>query len=261
MVNVLIIGGSTFNKGDDGRMASILTDPNNSFLKEWAVIIAFHSFCLFNDVKPSGRNKQNVDHNEHNRRNLNLFQTRENDVLRIDTEGEHLIENNKIYILGGGGVLPPFLCFKVKERNNSLFLEAKWYSDNEGDTFDCENRQANSLIAVYYPSINCVMEEFLANYDKLQDLAGVVLAGFDNDGAEGLLAMKRNDCKTAVQNPEECNNERNFEMPQNALNALNALKTFNIENNPKLEQHDIITLGTAEFPTFVEWFSNLNDNT
>jgi hypothetical protein len=262
MVKVLIIGGSTLNDGDGEELASILIDSNNSFLKEWAIVIAIHNFLLLEDqVRPGLRitrepisdlNRVTVNAQENNDEHLTWFNNNSNQNLhQIMNEDKYFIENNNIYILGGGINQKRILCFKVKEENNSLFIEAKFFSsDTDDDTCECEGRQNNGFI-LSYPSINCIMEEFLANSDKLEDLAGVVLAGFDNDGAEGLLAMKRNGCKTAVQNPEECDNGRNSEMPQNALDAA----------REQSSGHDIITLGTAEFPTFVEWFSNLNNNT
>jgi CheB methylesterase len=291
MVKVLIIGGSTSNDGDYENLFSTLIDPNNIFLKEWAVIISIHNFWLLEDITMPGKYVEappvqfNAENNNRQRSELWEFNENQNIVI-IENNGRFIIKNGNIYILAGSLKNP--VNFDVFEEKKVLYLEAKFAeivtiksknvinspedesflpedeyenypfenlislarSSNTNNNTD-ENNTDENITAGYYPNINEVMERFLANYDNLQDLAGVVLAGFDDDGAEGLLAMKRNGCKTAVQNPEECDNGRNSEMPQNALDAA----------REQSSGHDIITLGTAEFPTFVEWFSNLNNNT
>jgi hypothetical protein len=259
MVKILIIGGSTLVENDKISFISALINSENSFLEEWAVIIAIHSFWLLGNVK---KRFKETNAEENNKRHRDYFKTKRQYLRIVDgKEEKYIIEKNNIYILAGGNNFNDALTFKLLEENNILYLTTgkslqetiDLSADENGaidttDTWDLEDTTIDFFKLPYFPEIDAVMKEFLANHDRFKDLAGVILGGFGNDGAEGLLEIKRKGYKTAVQDPSECNfSENHNEMPNEAL---------------KLARHDIITLQettrSEEILTFIKWLSKLN---
>jgi two-component system, chemotaxis family, protein-glutamate methylesterase/glutaminase len=77
----------------------------------------------------------------------------------------------------------------------------------------------------FKPSVDYLFESILKIEDK--KIVGVILTGMGNDGAKGLLNLKRNNCHTIIQNEKTC---AVYGMPHAAANLGAANQTLGIQN-------------------------------
>lgn len=232
---ILCIGGSTHNKDTPYKIREALIASN--FLEEWAVIFVNHSYFKINKYGNNTslyKNKINSDFN-----NLN--------ITFIDSEQQYVIEKSYVYILPDSGMYQspdPWIyahfsinpeklpIIEVPKSQASLELVDIWCDQNQ---YYASGKKRDNFDLPY---IDKFMGELAQNYGSLDKIAGLIICGLDEDGADGLREIRNSGGDTAVQFPDECchpqRQRATCEMPQTALQIEPNHQTISLESTPNI---------------------------
>lgn len=232
---ILCIGGSTHNQDTPYKIREALIASN--FLEEWAVIFVNHSYFKLNNSGTNSigsyTNKINSDFN-----NLN--------ITFVDGEQQYIIKKNYVYIIPDSGIyqstswiyahfsanqkkLP---MIEVPNSQASFQLVDAWYDQNQ------YYASGNKRDYIDLPYIDKFMGELAQNRGSLDKIAGLIVCGLYEDGANGLKEIRNSGGNTAVQFPNECCNPlrqgATFEMPHTALQIEPNHQTISLESTPNI---------------------------
>jgi hypothetical protein len=242
---ILCIGASTYNERTPQVISQALQETN--LLNGWAIIWAFHDFFVISEKQKCIEAISNE-----------LYEIKEHLVF-IKKNQNYPIHKGYLYILPDSywvnqdpekRVIPRIMIDK-----NILIIEASNSEDIYEEEFDYVHNIGNPQNIDNFPCIDKIMIQIAENHAG--EIAGLLLAGRGADGAKGMLSIKKKGGKTAVQNPDECYNERThpdtYSMPRAAI----------AEANNEGLNHEIITLGinnqatTYQITTLTQWLESL----
>lgn len=267
MTNVLCIGGSTLNPGCQPEIRNAL--ESSGILENWAVIIAIHRYLLmYSQTREDIRNyiSQVFD-------GLKL--------VLIEESGEYTVEPGHIYILPDSKFYKKnpndidLINFKIqifmKEDNlvikvSEVVIKMINESRSSEESVIREEESADENVSNLCAESQSISElEYLPHIDDVMtqtaqknhgQTAGLLLAGMEDDGAEGMLIIHQQGGVTAVQAPDNCirppkyPDRDNGEMPRKAIDRANQTGF----------SHDIICLQEqGQESCLRQWLTTLHD--
>jgi hypothetical protein len=250
---ILCIGASTYNTGTPQVISQALQETN--LLNGWAIIWAVHKYFDMTEQEQF-RNKINDDFHE----------IRES-IIFVDKNYNYPIYKGCLYILPDSfwcGYSQERIYTRIVNDQNVLTIQASsceeiLEEDYKYMGYDPEGeflKQPNP----YLPCIDKTMIQLADNHTG--EIAGLLLAGLDADGAKGMVAINKKGGKTAIQNPEECWRKVNSGYKDTSSMPRAAIAEAKNEGR----SHEIITLNiqkqanTNDIKTLTEWLEFIKNN-
>jgi len=225
---ILCIGGSTYNEGTPQIISQLLRNTN--FLNDWAVIFANH---LYLEMDMDKVNIQTI-------KICQDFKEIASRLILVKDVLNYPIQKGYFYVLPDSSWCQDKLIriyTRIINKENILTIESSGSEEILEEDYRY-NPEDSSLgyTHLYLPCIDKIMIQISTNHAG--KVAGLLLAGLGNDGAQGMLAIKQKGGETAVQNPKECchfiRGRETSSMPEAAIKEA---------ENYKLH-HQIISLNT-----------------